>query len=169
MKIIIYHINLYLISHSLGKNVFVEGACEVAFKQLVVVDSLGDDSTHELEVAEVVGVDVGEVVDGVGHPVPGAGLEQGVVGVEDLPGDDDVPLPQQPPGILPLLPLEHDVEPVLPLLRAPPVQISEGIFKHCASPHMNSQVLTSYTFTRYIEIFLKCFEEILLQFYEKIF
>ena len=158
-----------MISHSLGKNVFVEGACEVAFKQLVVVDSLGDDSTHELEVAEVVGVDVGEVVDGVGHPVPGAGLEQGVVGVEDLPRDDDVPLPQQPPGILPLLPLEHDVEPVLPLLRAPPVQISEGIFKHCASPHMNSQVLTSNTFTRYIEIFLKCFEEILLQFYEKIF
>ena len=40
----------------------------------------------------MVGVDVGEVIDGVGHSVPGAGLEEGVVGVEDLPGDDDVPL-----------------------------------------------------------------------------
>ena len=40
----------------------------------------------------MVGVDVGEVIDGVGYSVPRAGLEQGVVWIEDLPGDDDVPL-----------------------------------------------------------------------------
>jgi len=39
----------------------------------------------------VVGVYVGEVVDGVGHPVSRTGLEQGVVGVKDLPGYNHVP------------------------------------------------------------------------------
>ena len=70
----------------------VEGAREVALQQLVVVDGLGDDAAHELEVAEVVGVAVGGRVDGVGHAVAGGRQEQGVVGVEDLPRDDQVPL-----------------------------------------------------------------------------
>ena len=39
-------------------------------------------------------------------------LEEGVHGVEDLPGDDDVPLAEQPAGVLTLLPLENNVEPV---------------------------------------------------------
>ena len=74
-----------LVSDSLGKNVFVERASEVALQQLLVVDGLGDDSANEPEVLEMVGVDVGDIIDGVGHSVPRAGLEQGVVGVEDLP------------------------------------------------------------------------------------
>ena len=40
---------------------------EVALQELVVIDSLGNDSTNKLEVAEVVGVDVAEVIDCVGH------------------------------------------------------------------------------------------------------
>lgn len=64
---------------------FVEGSCEVALKQLVVVDGLGDDASHKLEVAEVVGVAVGCWVDGVGHAVTRGCQEQGIVGVEDLP------------------------------------------------------------------------------------
>ena len=36
-------------------------------------------------------------------PVPGTGLEECVVGVEYLPADDDVPLPQQSARILPFL------------------------------------------------------------------
>jgi hypothetical protein len=36
-------------------------------------------------------------------PVPGTGLEEGVVGVEYLPADDDIPLPQQPASVLALL------------------------------------------------------------------
>ena len=46
---------------------------------------------------------MGEVIDRVSHSVTGAGLEQGVVGIEDFPGDDDVPLSQQTSGILSFL------------------------------------------------------------------
>ena len=86
-----------------GQDVFVEGSGEVALEQLVVVDGLGNNPSNELEVAKVVGVDVWEVVDGVSDPVTGTALEEGIVGVEDLPGDDDIPLPQQTSGILTLL------------------------------------------------------------------
>jgi len=54
--------------HSLGKNVFVEAASEVALQQLVVIDCLGNHSPHKLEVVQVVGVDVREVVDCIGYP-----------------------------------------------------------------------------------------------------
>ena len=37
---------------------FVEGAREVAFEQLVVKDSLGDDAADELEITEMVCVAV---------------------------------------------------------------------------------------------------------------
>ena len=64
---------------------------------------LGDNSSDKLEVVQVVWVDVAEVVDGVGDPVAGAALEERIVGVEDLAGDDHVPLPQQSSGVLALL------------------------------------------------------------------
>ena len=82
---------------------FVEGPREVAFQQLVVVDGFGDDSAHKFEVAEVVGVEVWAGVNGVGDAVTGRGAEQHIHGVKDLPRDDEVPLPQQPARILPLL------------------------------------------------------------------
>ena len=56
----------------------VEGPREVALEQLVVVDGLGDDPPDKLEIAEMVGVDVAEVVDGVGDPVAGAAREEGL-------------------------------------------------------------------------------------------
>ena len=40
---------------------------EVALQKLVVIDGLGDDPPNKLEVAQVVGVDVAEVIDCVGH------------------------------------------------------------------------------------------------------
>jgi hypothetical protein len=58
----------YLMFHSLGQNMLVEAACEVALQQLIVVDRLGDHSPHKLEVVQVVGINVGEVVDCVGYP-----------------------------------------------------------------------------------------------------
>ena len=87
--------------HSFGKDVFVEGPGEVAFKQLIIVDGFGNDPSDKLEIAQMVGVNVREIMDGVSDPVTRATLEEGIVGVEDLPGDDDVPLPQQSPSILP--------------------------------------------------------------------
>lgn len=39
---------------SLGENVLVEAASEVALQQLVVVDCLGNHPAHELEVVQVV-------------------------------------------------------------------------------------------------------------------
>ena len=94
----------------------VERSSEVTLQQFVVVDSLGNHSSDKLEVAEMVGIDVRKVIDGVSNSVPGAGLEQGVVGVEYLPGDDDVPFTQQSTSILTLFTFEHDVEPILPFL-----------------------------------------------------
>jgi len=41
-----------------AENVFVERSCKVALKQLVVKDSLGNDTADKLEVAEMVGVAV---------------------------------------------------------------------------------------------------------------
>ena len=65
---------------------------KVAFQQFVVIDSLGNDPSDKLEVVEVVGVGLWLLVDGVGDLVARRDLEEGVHGVEDLPGDDDVPL-----------------------------------------------------------------------------
>lgn len=87
----------------------VEAAGEVAFQEPVVVHGLGHHATHKLEVAEVVGVAVGRRVDGVGDAVARRGAEQGVHGVEHLPGDNHVPLPQQAAGVLTLFPFKHNV------------------------------------------------------------
>ena len=82
---------------------------EVALQELVVIDSLGNDSTNKLEIAQVVGVNVAEVIDCVGHlqeggekrlqeimssfiyPVSWTALEECVVRVEDFPRDDHIP------------------------------------------------------------------------------
>ena len=79
----------------LGKDMLVEGSGEVAFKQLVDIDSLGNIPSHKLEVTKMVGVNVREVIDGVSDPISRTTLEEGIDGFEDLPGNDDVPLPQQ--------------------------------------------------------------------------
>ena len=44
-----------------------------------------------------------EVIDGESDPISRTTLEEGIVGVEDLPGNDDVPLPQQSSSILTLV------------------------------------------------------------------
>lgn len=56
---------------TLAQDVLVEAASEVAFQQPVVVHRLGHNATHELEVAEVVGVAVRRGVYGVGDAVAG--------------------------------------------------------------------------------------------------
>ena len=65
--------------------------------------NLGNHASNKLKVVQVVGVDVGEVVDGVSDPIAGAALEERIVGVEDLAADDDVPLAQQSARVLALL------------------------------------------------------------------
>lgn len=97
------------IPDTLAQDVLVEAAGEVALQKPVVVHCLGHHATHKLEVAEVVGVAVRRGVDGVGDPVARRGAEQGVHGVEHLPGDDHVPFPQQASGVLALLPFKHNV------------------------------------------------------------
>ena len=48
----------YLVLDKFGQDVLVEGSGEVAFKKLVIIDSLGNDSSNEFEVAKMIGVDV---------------------------------------------------------------------------------------------------------------
>ena len=81
-------------NHLLDKHpqdMFVEWPCEVTFKQLVVIDGLGNDAPHELEVAEMVGVTVRWGVDGVCDAVTGRRGKQGIHGVEDFTRYDEVP------------------------------------------------------------------------------
>lgn len=98
-----------LVPDALAQDVLVETAGEVALQQPVVVDCLGHHAAHKLEVAKMVGIAVGRGVDGVGDAVARRGAEQGVHGVEHLPGDDHVPLPEQAAGVLALLPFKHYV------------------------------------------------------------
>ena len=86
----------------LSWNMFVEGPCEVAFKQLVI-DGLED---PDKLVEKMVGMDgcLREVIDSVSNPITKTALEEGVDGLEDLPGDDDIPLTQQFSSILTLRP-----------------------------------------------------------------
>jgi len=86
-----------------AKNVFVEWSREVAFKQLVVEDGLGNDSTYELEVAQMVWVAVWSWVDGVRDTITGRRAEQCVHRVEDLAWYYYVPLAQQTASILAFL------------------------------------------------------------------
>lgn len=106
-----------------AEDVFVVRSGEEAVQQLVIVDGFGDESSDKLEVGEVVGVDVGLGVDHVGDTITGRRLEEGVVGVEDLSGDDRVPFPQQTTGVLPFFPIEHDVKATLPVFRWLPMQV----------------------------------------------
>ena len=87
----------------------VEGSGEVTLQQLVVVDGLSNDVSHKLEIAEVVGVAVGGGVDGVGDTLTLRGLKQHIVGIEDLTGDNEVPLPQQPTGVLAFFSCIHTI------------------------------------------------------------
>jgi len=78
----------------LASDVFVETSCEVAFQQLVVVDCLGDYSSHKLEVGQMFRVYVGQGVDGIRDAILRRGHEQRIVRVEDLARHDDIPLSQ---------------------------------------------------------------------------
>ena len=127
-----------LVLDQLGKDMLVEGSGEVAFKQLVDIDSLGNNPSHKLEVTKMVGVNVREVIDGVSDPISRTTLEEGIVGFEDLPGNDDVQLPQQSFIILALVAyrkakhytkstkwqnftFKDNINPIFPLLCTPPV------------------------------------------------
>lgn len=88
---------------------FVKTAGEVAFQQPVIVDSLGNNATHKLKVAEVVGIAVRRRVYSVCDAVAWGGAKQGVHRVEHLSGDYHVPLPQKAAGILTLLPFKHNI------------------------------------------------------------
>jgi len=83
-----------------AKNVLVERSCEVAFKQLVVKDSLGNDAADELEIAKMVWVAVWCRVDGVSHTITRRRTEQSVHWVEDLARYYYVPFTQQTACIL---------------------------------------------------------------------
>ena len=78
--------------HSLAQDVLVKGARKETVQQLVVVDRLRYDAAHEFKVTQVIRVAVGAGIRLVSNPVPGGSREQGIVGVEHLPGHDDKPL-----------------------------------------------------------------------------
>ena len=84
-------IKTHLISNSLCQDVFVKWSCEVTLKKLIVINSLSNDSSNKLEIAKMIGIDVRKVVNGISDPITSTRLEQSVIWVEDLSGDDDIP------------------------------------------------------------------------------
>ena len=70
----------------------VEGPGKVAVQELVVEDGLGNDVADELEVAQMVRVAVGRRIRHVGDPIARVDHEQGIARVEDLLGNDHVPV-----------------------------------------------------------------------------
>ena len=106
---------------------FVEGTREVTFEKFVVIDRLGNDTTHKLhkkqnepqtngpgttnlEIGQVVGIDIRKRVDGIGAMVTRRGLEEGVIGVEDFARNDQIPLPKNPTSVLTIFAIKYDVE-----------------------------------------------------------
>lgn len=81
-------------------DVLVEGPGEVTLHQLVVIDRLGNDTANKLEVAQMVAVTVWRSIDCVCDTVSRRGTKQGIHWVENLAGNDDVPLTQQTSSIL---------------------------------------------------------------------
>ena len=110
--VLLEHLNSKIDDLEMTLRLFLPG--EVALEELVVVNGLGNHPADKLEVVEVVGVGLRLLIDGVSDLVAWRHLEQGVHGVENLPGDDDVPLPKKSARVLTLLPLEHNVEPGTP-------------------------------------------------------
>ena len=80
---IIFTLHIYVLD-SQAQHMFVERACEVAVKQLVVIDCLGDDAPNKFEVAKVVTVAVGGWVDAVSDTVPRRRQEEGIVLIKNL-------------------------------------------------------------------------------------
>ena len=139
----------------LPEDVLVEGAREEAVQELVVVDGLGDNPAHKLEVVEMIRVDMRARIRHVGHAIAGRGLEEGVVGVEHLPGDYEVPLPQESAGVLAFFALERDVQVRLHLLRVAPVQFAEGILEDVVATEMNDQVLPPQALVQLLQLLPK--------------
>lgn len=51
------------------EHVLIEGSSEVAFKQFIVIDCLCDEAANKFEVRQVIAVDEGSGIDGIGNPI----------------------------------------------------------------------------------------------------
>ncbi len=131
--------------HGLPEDVLVERPCEVAIEQLVVVYRLGNHSSYELEIVEMVRIDVGQSVGNVCHTVARGELKQGIVWIEHLSGDNQVPLAKQTPHVLSLFPLKLDVQVPLQFLGRASVQLPERVLEDVVSTDMNHDVVSPHT------------------------
>lgn len=84
-------------------DVFVERSRKVTVHQLVVVNGFGYDTSHKLEVAQMITVTVRRGVDCVCDTVPWRRAEQCIHRVKYLASNNDVPLSQQTSSILTIL------------------------------------------------------------------
>lgn len=82
---------LRVVPYSTSEDMFVEGPRKVALEEFVVVNGLGDETADKLKVAEVIAVDEGGWVDGVGDPIGGRNAEETVIWVENLPAHEEIP------------------------------------------------------------------------------
>ena len=74
----------------------VERTCEVALEQLIVVDSLSDNTANEFEVAKVIGIDVRVRLDLIDETVARRGSEERVPRSENFSQNYVIPVVQRP-------------------------------------------------------------------------
>ncbi len=78
--------------------------------------------------------------------------KQRISRVEYLLRDDHIPLPEQATGVLAFLTLEHNIEPVFPVVNGPPVEFSERIVEDIGAAHMHGKVIAADSVLKLVEL-----------------
>lgn len=113
----------------------VEGAREERVQQVLVDQCQAQHPAAEAEPLVLVVHEGGHGADLHGVRVVGGVLEQAVVGVEELPRQQEEELAGRPPVVQPLLPREADVEPgLLQVLLGGRHDLGEGVLQQVVSP-----------------------------------
>jgi hypothetical protein len=100
----------------------------------------------------MVGIAVRRRIDHVSDAIAWRHREKRVHRIEDLAGDDHVPLAQQTARVLSFLVLEHNVEAILPLFGVASVKFPERILEDIHAVHMNGEFLASNSIVESLQL-----------------
>lgn len=84
VKTIIFTFHVSMFDEN-SQYVFVETACEVAFKKFIVVNGFGDNSANEFVITQVIRIAVRRRVDHVSYAIARADGKQRVHGIKNFP------------------------------------------------------------------------------------
>mmetsp|Transcript_27483 Transcript_27483/g.46108 ORF Transcript_27483/g.46108 Transcript_27483/m.46108 type:complete len:417 (+) Transcript_27483:383-1633(+) len=121
---------LYILEvHGYAKHVLVKRPREVRIHELSIANGFANDSAHKFEVIQVVGIDHTQRIGLEGGAIDGC-REERIVGVEDLSGQNNEPLPTQAPRVHAFLAVEVHLQAPAHLLCGAHAQLVEGVLEH---------------------------------------